>query len=106
MSTTPKHSVLLIGPSTVTFTEEGEEGRPARLLLEELQRLRPEITWSTTAASIYQGPGMLPRVRAAAEDCNPDVVFVRLSTPPGARIRDLESEEEVAVAVQGRPVPR
>ena len=71
---------LVIGPSSVPYTESGDEGRMANLMLTELRSLDPQREWRTTGVQVFQGPGMLERIRAAVEAHTPEVIIVRLGT--------------------------
>jgi hypothetical protein len=74
------YSVLLIGPSSVPFTESGEEATLANLLRSELASLRPDVEWRAAGVMVFQGPGMAERVRRAFEEHRPDLVVLRLAT--------------------------
>jgi hypothetical protein len=52
----------------------------ANLMLTELRSLDPHREWRTTGVQVFQGPGMLERIRAAVEAHTPDVIIVRLGT--------------------------
>ena len=77
---TNAHSVLIVGPSSVPYSESGEDGRLANLLLGELRQLQPRIDWTTAGVQIFQGTEMRERVADAVAQHGPDLVILRAAS--------------------------
>jgi len=74
------HTLLLLGPSSITYTETEEALALGALTQAHLEARFPEVRWRCRGEAVFQGPGMAERTRRFVREERPDVVFLRLST--------------------------
>lgn len=77
---TDSRFVLLLGSSTVSFSESDSELSMPALLARELSSSHPGTNWRCEAATLYITPSMAQRATAMTERQQPDVVLLRPSS--------------------------
>jgi hypothetical protein len=71
--------VLLLGPSTVTFSDTPSGPTLPSLLEAALRESEPDVAWRCAAEILYITPSMAKRARSLVEAQEPDLVVLRAS---------------------------
>ncbi len=76
----PERKVLLLGSSVFTFSQSDEAGKVAAMVVAELSRTAPQVTWRCRGELLYETPQTAARALELTDRYEPDVVVFDLGT--------------------------